>query len=164
LKELNLRYNPGMKNTGLSLIKNSFTNILSNESLKRTSSHENRKYSTDSNGDKNELFTCNIKKLDISSCSFNDSEITGLISKTHVYNLQFINLRFNSHMTKNGWHVINQGIKASSDHIQSLNVLDCALDDAKAEGLLNDLYLKSLNNLNIGDNPSLTGEGWKLFN
>lgn len=81
-----------------------------------------------------------------------------------MYNLREINLRFNSHMTKHGWLVINQGIKASSDHIQALNVLDCALDDDKAAGLLSDLHLKSLNNLNIGDNPLLTDLGWQMFN
>lgn len=67
-------------------------------------------------------------------------------------------------MSKNGWLVINEGIKASSEHIESLNVLDCALDDAKAEGLLNELHLKSLFNLNIGDNPNVTEKGWQMFN
>lgn len=155
-----------MKNTGLSIIKNSLTqstNISHNENRRKYSFELDRKHSIDSNNT-NETITCNIKKLDISSCSFNDSEIRGLISKTHALSLREINLRYNSHMTKNGWQTINQGIKASANLIQSLNVLDCALDDEKASGLLFQLDLNNLNSLNLGDNPALTKNGYTIFN
>lgn len=121
-----------MKNIGLSIIKNSLTQKVNLHEHKRKNSYElDRKYSNASDNH-NETCTCNIKKLDISSCSFNDSEIRGLISQTHAISLREINLRYNSHMTANGWQIINQGIKPSAHLIQSLNVLDCALDDDKA--------------------------------
>lgn len=52
LKELNLRYNPGMKNTGLSLIKNSF--ITTTPQYIKQTHNDTRKYSHDSNTDKKE--------------------------------------------------------------------------------------------------------------
>lgn len=152
-----------MKNTGLSIIKNSLTQIVNVVNIKpksRKNSYElERKISNESNDNSTEVCTSKIKKLDISSCSFNDSEIRSLISKTHAYNLREINLQHNSHMSKNGWIIINQGIRASDSLIQSLNVLDCDLNDDKATGLLDQLNLISLREINIGDNPSLTQKG-----